>query len=188
MERLGKDIIRNAEREAGRIIRNAEREREKILKEVKERVKDKKERERERVRKTKEHILEKEKIKARMEGKNLILRVKNEILNEIYQEFLKEISHLGKKEREEIYRNLLETAQKSLKMEKVYGKDKTLLKKLVKCEVRESETEGIIAETSDGKERIDLTFPTLLELLKEKTLLKISKILFGEKDGKKAQV
>ncbi|RLJ07252.1 MAG: hypothetical protein DRP13_04140 [Candidatus Aenigmatarchaeota archaeon] len=187
MKELSKEIIRQAEKEAEKIIKNAKKEAEALIEKAKAEAKQEIEKERKKTRKEKERLLNREKIKANIEGKKLTLDTKKEVLERVFQEFLKKVLDMKEKEKTELYRSLVKNAEKEIKSGTIYVRkqDLKIVKKLAKLRVMEKDMEwGITAESRDGKELIDLTLPTLIEFLKERTAKKLADLLFGEKDEK----
>ena len=187
MKELSKEIIRQAEKEAEKIIKNAKKEAEALIEKAKAEAKQEIEKERKKTRKEKERLLNREKIKANIEGKKIVLDTKKEVLERVFQEFLKKVLDMKEKEKTELYRSLVKNAEKEIKSGTIYVRkqDVKIVKKLTKLKVMEKDIGwGTIAESRDGKELIDLTLPTLIEFLKERTAKKLADLLFGEKDEK----
>ena len=82
-------------------------------------------------------------------------------------------------ERDAIIKKLLEKSKSEIDVVKVYCNinDTKLLDNSVQVETLDCDG-GIICETKDGNVKVDYTFTTLFQDLKEKTAKEISKILF----------
>ena len=74
---------------------------------------------------------------------------------------------------------LLEKAKNDIEVEKIYcnKKDLKLLKEF-NAEAMDM-TGGLIAENKDGTVRVDYSFDTMLQTIKENELQSINKVLFG---------
>ena len=83
------------------------------------------------------------------------------------------------KQREECMNKLLDKAKKDIEVAKVYcNKNDAKLVKGFKAEPSDI-IGGLIAENADGTVRVDYSFGTMLQNIKENELQKISRILFG---------
>ena len=116
---------------------------------------------------------------ASMESQKMLFETKKEIMDKVYHEAFDKIKKMTKKDREQIINKLLEQAKNEIDVDVVYVNniDSEFTDNDIK--VKSLDTDGgIICETEDGTVRVDYTFATLFQDLKEKTSKEISKILF----------
>jgi len=186
MKKLSKEIIRNAEKEGKRIVRNAEKEREKLIQDIREDIRKRRIEERKKARETRKNMIMKERIKANIEGKGLVLRAKKDVMDSIYQSFYEKLLGMEGGEKKELYSRLLEIAKRGTRKIGTVSaekKDAAIIRRLGRAKVSPQKIGGgIVVESMDGRERIDLSFPTLIELLRTRTAGKLARILFGGKN------
>ena len=137
MKELSKEIIRQAEKEAEKIIKNAKKEAEALIEKAKAEAKQEIKKERKKARKEKERLFNREKIKANIEGKKIILNTKKEVLERVFQEFLKKVLDMKEKEKTELYRSLVKNAEKEIKSGTIYVRkqDVKIVKKLTEYQL-----------------------------------------------------
>ena len=116
---------------------------------------------------------------AELESKKLILEAKKEAIESVFEEARKRIEKLSGKQREDCMNRLLEKAKNDIAVAKVYcSKNDARLVEGFKAEPS-GINGGLIAENADGTVRVDYSFDTMLQNIKENELQEISKILFG---------
>ena len=115
-----------------------------------------------------------------MESQRMLFEAKKEVMDDVYHKAFDKIKKMTKNEREQIIKKLLELARKEIDVDVVHANnidEEFMDKELV---VRPLETEGgIICETKDGTVRVDYTFDSIFQDVKEKTIKETSKILFS---------
>ena len=115
-----------------------------------------------------------------MESKKMLFDMKKEIMDNVYKQAFEKIKAMPKNQRESMVKNLLQTAQKEMDVKVVYANKTDAPFIDDSFEVKQVDADGcIICESEDGKVRIDYTFATLFEDIKDKTAKEVSKILFG---------
>lgn len=196
LKELEEKIKERTEEEARKILEEAEKKREEILREGKKEA----ERIRERIISCKKEEAERERkkeiVEVKLEERGKILEEKNKLLEEVFKGVEKRLNSLP----EEEYLSLLEKwILENLEETKnlIFSpKDRTLVEnKLLKTlegKLKEKEKnigvlfelpqeiKGVIIE-KEGK-RVNLTFPALLDRLRDIHEVEIARILFGEKD------
>lgn len=116
-------------------------------------------------------------------SKEKILDAKNEIYKKVFDEALNEILSLSKSDKEKIFKKLITMSKSVIDFGMVYTskEDLKFVKTLVpsKTEVKSMDgLTGLIIETKDGLERVDLSFKSLFENLVLENEGKLQKILF----------
>jgi len=123
-------------------------------------------------------------IKLSLETKNLILAKKQEILEEVYQEVLDKFSKLQDKDYLRLILNLIKICPENGEIIPARGREEITQKAILA-----SKRKYILAKRSlpikggfifSSKDlEIDNSFETLIKTIREKTEIKIAKILFG---------
>lgn len=184
LDKVVEEIKENAQKEAEGILEEARKQADSIIKQSREKVSEsRKEMERESKQLIKQ--IESRNITIRKTRKReLLLKTKKEIMDGIYERFLEELKNSKGKEKEKVYKRLASLAKNQMKNpRKVYvnPNDFSVVRKVYKgvhAEKKEMNG-GFMLESEDGREFVDFRFETLVELLKERTLKNLSKILFG---------
>lgn len=113
------------------------------------------------------------------------LDAKAQIINTVKKNCLAEILNFSSDEKEKLYKKLFKLAKTMIKCEIVYVNktDKTFIKNLVdeKTEIKtDNNLVGLIFETSNGLERLNLNFTHLFESIFNESEAQIQQILFNE--------
>lgn len=178
LEEVKEEILNSARSDSGKIIEEAKNEAQQILSKATKRVTEYKNKLKEDKKKLIEN-LEKMKIaQARSEAKKLILEKKKGIIDTVFEKSKQKLASLSDNEREKYIQKLIEKAKNEMEIVTVYcnKKDKKFLQDF-ECQ----ETDiigGVIVENKDRSIRIDYSFETMLDNVKEASLQEISKILF----------
>lgn len=166
-------IAKEGNEKASEIIRKAEAEilvKEQHATEDLERVKDSEER--------------KEMSDAALVSKKKMQNVKKELIERAYLGLKEKTANISERERTKILKGLFAKCEKEVSdIGRVYvnAKDATIVKILTKGNVsviQEDILGGIIAESRDGKFRVDYSFDRFVELIAETRTKELSGILF----------
>ena len=179
LEAVKGEIIANAKEQEEALLAEAKKEADNIMKEAQNRIAEFKQKTEAETKKLAEMINGQEAASAELESKKLSLEAKKEAVEKAFEEAKKSIEGLSDRKREEHMNKLLDKAKNDIEVAKVYcnKKDAKLVKGL-KAEPA-GIIGGLIAENADGTVRVDYSFETMLQNVKENELQKISKILFG---------
>ena len=179
LEAVKDEIIANARKQEEDLLAEAKKEADRIIKEAEGNVAAFREKTEAETKKLAEMINRQEAASAELESKKLSLEAKKEAVEKVFEEARKIIERLSDRKREEHMSKLLDKAKNDIEVAKVYcnKKDAKLVKGL-KAEPA-GIIGGLIAENADGTVRVDYSFDTILQDIKENELQKISKILFG---------
>jgi V/A-type H+-transporting ATPase subunit E len=113
-----------------------------------------------------------------LEVKRGILNVQKEVLDETYEDAKRALLALSEPERETIIKGLLES---QMEFQRVYSskQDEPIVRRITQLEYGGNINcvGGIMLENDDGTVIRDLTFDSLLESVREKSLKQISEIL-----------
>lgn len=113
---------------------------------------------------------------AKFEIKKTELGAKREIIEKVFEKTREKIESLDDKTLEKITKRLLEKAENEIEVETVYCNEKA--KKWISKQFKiktEDMLGGIMAETKDGKIRVDNRFEIILEEVRKDALKKIAK-------------
>ena len=126
-----------------------------------------------------EVIKKQELASAQLENKKMILETKKQLIESVFSEVKNKLDKLDNGIRGEYMKKLLEKAKNDIEVVTVYCNKKDLgFIKDINAEGIEI-IGGLIAENGDKTVRVDYSFDTMLESMKENELQIINKILFG---------
>ncbi|MCS3923373.1 V-type ATP synthase subunit E [Methanosalsum natronophilum] len=118
---------------------------------------------------------------AKLDVKRIILNVKKEMPDEVFDKALESLSHLSPEKNEEYLKTILDKQAEN--GTKVYSNKESepIVKKLTSLEYAGNIdcVGGVIIEDEDGKVRLDYTYESILKEVNERSLKEISDILFG---------
>lgn len=121
---------------------------------------------------------------AKIEAKRLHLNARKKIVDEAHALLKERLSSLSEKERSEIISKLVKSA--ILEVEPVYAyvlkEDVNIVKKLipkVKCIETKDIFGGVILENADGSIRVNKSFDSILDEMKNSSLKELSQVIFG---------
>ena len=175
LEEVKQEILNKAKKDAEQIVKEAELEAKKIVNEAKGQIEEYK--------KTlsgqnKAQIANMERISnasANAAAKHIFLEKKKEIIDNAFEEARKQLAKQNKSKK--YAEKLLKKAEKEIDVETVYC-NKPDADAISKYKVKTIEgINGIIAENKDGTVKVDMTFDTVLNDIKSKSLQEIAKIL-----------
>ncbi|AEH61321.1 H+transporting two-sector ATPase E subunit [Methanosalsum zhilinae DSM 4017] len=181
LEPVINDIMDASNKEVNRINSEADREVARILDEARQTAKKLRGDRLVKVEEDIENLRKQELSSAKLDVKRIILNVKKEMPDEVYDKALNSLSQLPPSKNEEYLKTILKGEEKN--GTKVYSnKDsETLVKKLTSLEYAGNIDciGGVIIENEDGTVRLDYTYESILKEVNERSLKEISDILFG---------
>lgn len=178
LEAVKEEILNSAKEEANSLIAEARKEANRIAKEAEKKIEELQAKSESETKKAFETIKRQELASAELENKKMLLEAKKQIIDATFAEARKKLESLDDKKREAIMKKLLERAKSEMEAAKIYcSKRDAKLAKGVNVQAADI-TGGLIAENEDGTVRIDYTFDTMLQSIKERELQNISKLLF----------
>ena len=179
LETVKDEIMNSAKEQSNSSISEARKEANRIIKEAEKKIEDMKEKSEAETKKLIDTIKRQELASAELENKKILLEAKKQIIENVFAESRKKLENLDDKRREEILKKLLEKAKNEIEVANIYcnKKDSKFLKVFNVGNV--DIIGGLIAENKERTIRVDNSFETMLESIKEKELQNINKILFG---------
>ena len=176
IDNVADEIIKEAEKMAKAIVKEGEDIKIQTLEESRKKIKAEKEKIDREVAATLAGIKTRELMKAKMSVKESILNEKKNLIDGCFDAAAEKI-------KDNILQRLFEIGKKSIEPKAVYVNpdDVEKAKKLFNVTVKEKGIKGgIIMESKDGKEIIDMSLERLIEIARAKSLKNVSKILFGD--------
>ena len=179
LETVKEDIIRSAKEQESALLAEARKEAARIMKEAEAKVKEMEDKALAETKKSVEAAKKQAFASAEMESKRILLEAKTQAIEKAFEEARKSIDGFDDKKREAYIKRLFETAKKELDVAYAYcNKGDAKFIKGVKTESM-GIAGGIIAENNERTIRVDYSFETLLDSIKDLEMQNISKILFG---------
>ncbi len=125
------------------------------------------------------YVLERREVaSAKLQAKKRVLQAKKELIDQAFESALEHLKKQSEKEREALITRLVAAAQKEIDVHTVYlaPQDQKLL---TGYETKTGDiTGGVICESKDGTQRIDLSVHALLMRIREQHLKEIAHVLF----------
>ena len=179
LEEVKEEIIRHAKEQETALVAEARKEASKITKEAEKKIEEIKEKSEAEIKKMTDILKRQELASAELENKKMLLEAKKQIIEDVFIEAKKKLENLDDKKREAHMKKLLEKTKNDIQVEYVYSnkKDSKFLKGVTTGNI--NIIGGLIAENKEKTVRVDYSFETLLQNIKESELQNISKILFG---------
>ncbi len=183
LEKVKQDILEKAQREADEILAAAAAEAKAIMKSAEKQAQDYGKALAEDEDKTAELMKRREVASADLELQKQVLTAKNELIESAFWKAGEKLRALNDRKREADVKALMKAASREMDVAFVQcsGRDAGFLEgsglKVVK---NDGLLGGIIAESPDGKLRVDYSYDSLLGQVKAKVLSDVAKKLFGK--------
>ena len=180
LEELEKEIVENGRKEAERILKEGSDEAAILAEGYKKKEKELKAKAEAGIKTALEQLEKKETSLAEFNSRKALLETKKVLLDGLFAKISARLEKLDEKARAGHISRLIEQAKKRIEVYAVHcnKRDKRHIKGF---EGFEAEIlGGVIAENREKTERIDLSYETLLEQIKEKHLGRIGAMLFGK--------
>jgi vacuolar-type H+-ATPase subunit E/Vma4 len=178
IEEVKKEILDSAKSEAKKKISEAEKEKTEVMSLTEEKIQQLKER----IESDGERMIEQYKKISVAESNSKIKREKltihKEMVNQVFEVASNLLTELPAKKRHEHIIKLLHKANHTISIKKVYCNKKDITAVVNHKAEGVDILGGVIVEDSSGEVRIDLSYESLLEAIKQDSLAEISKLLF----------
>ena len=179
LETVREEILNSAKEKSNSMIAEARREANRITREAEKKSEEMKEKNESDTKKILDTIKRQELASAELENKKMILDAKKQIIESVFIESRKKLETLDDKKKEAYMKKLLDKTKNEIEVEYVYcsKKDSKFLKgfNIESAEV----IGGLMAENKEKTVRVDYSFGTLLDSVKDSELQNINKVLFG---------
>ncbi len=189
LEKVKQEILNGAREEAGKLAEHAKEEAKAIEKSAENQVRDYERMVEEDIEKSIEIMKRRELAAAELEVQKKALEAKNELIEAVFSEASKKLRSLGDKSREAHVKNLLGMAMNEMDVAVVRcnAKDGKFVSNYgggsggrLKVVASDDVSGGVIAESADGRLRVNYSYETMLEQVKSKVLIDVARILFGK--------
>ncbi len=179
LEAVKEEVIRTAREQESALLAEARKEANKILRETEKKIEDMKEISEAETKRMIETIKRQELASAELENKKMVLEAKKQLIEAVFATARKKLEALEDKKREVYIKKLLEKAKEDINLTYVNCNERDA--KFIKDFKIETVniSGGLIAENNERTIRVDYSFDTLLESIKESELQNINKLLFG---------
>lgn len=183
LEKVREEVLEQARNSADAIMKAARAEAGALENQNKARMEQEKKAALEEISRLAEEIERQELSQAKLDAKNSLLKAKKELIEESFAKARQKLLKLGQEEKKNILATMLKRAQSQIKAAHAYCSkdDVQLVKKLGNFSVNAASISGgLIAENEQKTIRLDLSYESILERVKEEHLTVIHKILFEE--------
>ncbi len=179
LEAVKEEILNSAKEQSNSLLAEARKEANKIMREAENKIEEMKEKNDLETKKILDMIKRQELASAELENKKMILEAKKQVIENVFSEAKKKLESLDDKKREAYVKKLLEKAKSDIEVAHVYC-NKRDIKFLKDFNAETAEIiGGLIAENKEKTIRVDYSFETLLQSIKENELQDINKMLFA---------
>ena len=179
LEAVKEEILSNAKLQVTALMAEARKEANRIIREAEKKIESLKEKKEAEAKRMVDMIKRQDIASAELENKKMLLEAKKQIIDSVFLETGKRLEALDYKKKEVFIKKLLEKAKKDIELNNVYCSKKDA--KFLKGSNIEAADMigGLIAENKEKTVRVDYSFESLLQAVKENELQNVSKILFG---------
>ena len=178
LEAVKEEIIRSAKEQEASMLAEARKEAARLIREAEKKIEEMKAKMDIETKRRLDAIKKQEMASADMESRKMLLEAKKEIIESVFTEVRKSLASLDDRKKESYIRRLMEKARHDIEPVYFYS-NKNDAKFLKGVNSRPADiVGGILAENKDMTIRVDYSFESMLEIIKENELQSINKILF----------
>jgi len=179
LEAVKDEILNSAKEHSNSLIAEARKEASRIMKDAEKKAEASREKSEAETKKMMDVIKRQELAAAELENKKMLLESKKQVIESVFAEARARLEKLDDKKREDYIKKLIEKIKNEIQAEHVYcsKKDAKFVKGFDANPI--DIIGGLIAENKERTIRVDSSFDTMLESIKEKELQGINKLLFG---------
>ncbi len=179
LEVVKEEVLKDAKAEEEKLVAEAREEAKRMMKKAEKEIEVLRKKSEEEIRKKIDIIKKQELASAELENKKMLLEAKKDLIENVFAEVKKKVESLDSKKRQDYIEKLLEKIKNEIEVEYVYcnKKDANLVKDF-KAEAADI-IGGLIVENKDKTIKVDYSFDSMLESIKENELQEVNKILFS---------
>ncbi|MBI2658724.1 hypothetical protein HYX05_01310 [Candidatus Woesearchaeota archaeon] len=179
LETVKDEILNSAREQANSLAAEARKEASRTARETENKIEGMRQKSDEEAKRIIDTIKRQELASADLENKKMLLEAKKQLIENVFAEARKRLENLDDKKKELYIKKLLEKAKNDIEISIIYCNRKDA--KFVKGFNAEAAgiIGGLMAENMEKTIRVDYSFDTMLENLKETELQNINKALFG---------
>ena len=180
LEAVKDEVIRQAKEQETALLAEARKEAGRIIKEAEAKAEEMKLKSESETKKIIDTLKRQATASAELESKKMLLETKKHIIENVFAEVKKKLEAMEDRKKEDYLKKLVEKAKQEINLAYVYcgKKDAKFLKGMVTEQV--DIIGGVIAENKEKTIRVDYSFETFLETLKEREMQEVNKLIFGE--------
>ncbi len=178
LEQVKNEILNEAETRANKIIEEAEEQRDELLSEAEEKA-DRIVSDAEQDAENEAQALRQKRLSAaRMQAKRKRLEAREDLLEQVYDQFRERVQDLDEDREEELIENALESLSDDIEIGTVYASaaHEDLAEQYGDFE--EKDITGIIVESADGSQRFNMQFDDVADHVIDENQQAVSKVLF----------
>lgn len=179
LESLKDEILNIAKEQSNSQIAEARKEASRIARETEKKIGEMKAKSDADAKRIMDMVKRRELASAELDNKKMLLEAKKQAIESVFAEARKKLESIDDKKKESTIKKLLDKAKSEIEIAKIYcnKKDAKFFKGM---DVQQLDMiGGFIAENREGTIRIDYSFDTMLQSIKEIELQSINKILFA---------
>ena len=179
LEAVKEEVIRVAKEQETALTADARKEASRIMREAERKIEEMKEKSDAETKRMMDAIKRQELAAAELENKKMLLESKKQVIDNVFAEARKRLESTDDRKREEYAKKLIEKAKKEIDAAYAYcnKRDAKFLKGVNIGAV--NVIGGLIAENKERTIRVDYSFETMLEGIKDSELQNINKLLFS---------
>lgn len=179
LETVKEEILNSAKEQSSSMLSEARKEANRILRETEKKIEEFRVKSDADAKKAMDTLKRQELASAELDNKKMLLEAKKQAIENVFYEARKKLENMDDKKRELTFRKLLDKAKSEIEIADIYCNKKDA-KSFKGLNVRPLDMiGGLIAENKEGTVRIDYSFDTMLQGIKEIELQNINKILFA---------
>ncbi|MBI2541783.1 hypothetical protein HYV80_03690 [Candidatus Woesearchaeota archaeon] len=179
IETVKEEILNSAKEQSSSLIAEARKESNRIARETEKKIEEMRAKSEADAKRIMDAIKRQELASAELDNKKLLLGAKKQAIENVFAESRKKLESMDDKKRELIVKKLLDKAKSEIEIANVYcNKKDSKSFKGMNVEILDM-IGGLIAENKEGTVRIDYSFDTMLQSIKENELQNINKTLFA---------
>ena len=178
LESVKEEILNNAKEQAASLIAEARKDANAMQKEAEKRVEEAKEKIETETKRMIDIIKKQEFASVESENKKMLLEAKKEVIESVFSQAKKTLESIDDKQRDKYIKKILERTKNEIEIAYIYcnKRDIKFLKGLNVEPV--NIIGGLMAENREKNIRVDYSFETILQNIKDNELQNLSKILF----------
>ena len=179
LEPVKEEILGNAQEQAKQMLAEARKEASIILKEAEKKLQSLQESSDAAAKKTIETIKRQEIAAGELESKKMLLEAKKQMIERAFDDARKQIESLDDKKKEILLKKLLESTQKEMSVASVYCSTKDMKFFKGTSAFAAEMLGGFIAENKEKTIRVDCSFDSLLQSIKDSEMQSLNSMLFA---------
>lgn len=176
LQEVKDEILNEAEEKASRIKEEGETEADEIIESAEQEAEQVREEAKEEIEEEKQALKQKEISKAEMDAKKKVQHSRQKSVEEVFKAFEEELNGLSNSQLESFVKNAKDKA--NFEVEKITGSSE--FEEFVDLDFEETEEQGLLLESANGKKSLNLSFERIIEDFKRSYRGEVAEKLFDE--------